>query len=141
MQNLTAAVSDTINAPPAAVWAALTTPKTLKRYFFGADVESDFEEGSPITFSGEYEGKAYRDRGEILEAEPERRLTYSHYSGASGKPDRPENYHQVSYELAPHGGGTRLTIRQDGNESDQAKAAAEKNWRAVLDGLKECVEG
>src|SRR5690349_7795040 len=130
MDKLTATVSDTIKAPPSEVWEALTTPETLKRYFFAAKVESDFEEGSPITFSGEYDGKAYKDKGEITEADPEKRLAYTHSSGGSAK-------HNVSYELEPDGNCTIVTIRQDGNESPEAKAASEKNWRMVLDGLKE----
>ena len=140
MPNLTARVSTTIAAPPAEIWAALTTPATIKRYFFGADVKSDWEAGSPITFSGEFDGKPYKDKGEILEVEPEKRLAYTHFSDASGKPDKPENYHHVTYELEPAGDQTRVSIIQDGAESEEAKAASEKNWRAVLDGLKEVVE-
>lgn len=140
MQNLTAKVSTDIKAPPAEIWSALTDPDMIKRYFFGADVETDWEEGSPIRFKGQWDGKSFEDKGEILEVEPERRLSYTHWSGLSGKPDKPENYHHVTYQLEPKGDQTRVSIIQDGAESPQAQAASEKNWRMVLDGLKECVE-
>ena len=140
MQNLTAKVSTDIKAPPAEIWSALTDPDMIKRYFFGADVETDWEEGSPIRFKGQWDGKSFEDKGEILEVEPERRLSYTHWSGLSGKPDKPENYHHVTYQLEPKSDQTRVSIIQDGAESPEAQAASEKNWRMVLDGLKECVE-
>ncbi len=140
MQNLTAKVSTDIKAPPAEIWSALTDPDMIKRYFFGADVETDWEEGSRIRFKGQWDGKTFEDKGEILKVEPERRLSYTHWSGLSGKPDTPENYHHVTYQLEPQGDQTRVSIIQDGAESPEAQAASEKNWRMVLDGLKECVE-
>ena len=39
---------------------------------FGTDAVSDWKEGSPITWKGEWEGKHYEDRGVILRLEPER---------------------------------------------------------------------
>ena len=81
------------------VWHALTTPAEIKEYMFGSTVESEWKVGSPITFSGEFKGKPYEDKGEILEIEPSKRLSYSHFSPLAGKPDVPENYHTVSIDL------------------------------------------
>lgn len=133
-----ARVSATLPAPVAEVWLALTTPATIKEYFFGADVETDWQEGSAIKFRGEWQGKAYEDRGEIQDVEPGRRLVYTHWSALSGAPDRPENYDTVTYELEPIGeDATKLTILQDGAGDEQSKAESEKNWKTVLDGLKD----
>ena len=44
-------VSTLVAAQPQEVWAALTTPEIIKTYFFGADVETDWREGSPIRFA------------------------------------------------------------------------------------------
>ena len=41
MDDITAQASKLIAAGPAAIWEALTTPRLIKPYFFGADVESD----------------------------------------------------------------------------------------------------
>ena len=46
-----------INAPISKVWNALVTPEKAKEYFFGANIESNWEENSPNTFNGEYNGK------------------------------------------------------------------------------------
>ena len=134
----TVTVQKTIVAPAFEVWAALTTPSTIKKYFFGSDVRSDFRRGSPITWSGEYEGKHYEDKGEIQAVEPGRSMTFTHYSNMSGKPDKPENYSTVTYGLEKKGDQTEVTVTQKncmGHEED-----ARKNWAMVLDGLKKTVE-
>jgi uncharacterized protein YndB with AHSA1/START domain len=146
MSEPTAQVSNEIHATPHEVWKALTTPSLLKRYFMGADVESDFKVGSPITFRGNFKGKSYQDKGEIKAATQDKRLEFSHFSPLSGQPDQPENYHLVSIDLSPSEDATRVTLTQSnlqgGPKASDAKMRAEfeKNWMAVLAGLKKVVE-
>lgn len=147
MHEATAQVSRVIDASPGAIWEALTTPALLKQYFMGADVESDFQVGSPIRFHGELGGKTYDDKGEIRTATPQQRLQFSHYSPASGRPDVPEAYHVVTFDLEPEedNAGTKVTLTQtnlNGEVSDddvKARPEYEKNWAAVLDGLQRTV--
>jgi hypothetical protein len=42
------------------------------QYMFGTNVISDWQEGSPILWKGEWQGKKYEDLGVILKLEPER---------------------------------------------------------------------
>jgi uncharacterized protein YndB with AHSA1/START domain len=141
---IVAKVETTIEAPPAEVWEALVTPETIKQYMFGATVRSDWKEGSPITWKGEWKGKPYEDRGVILDIEPGRRLEYSHYSPLSGLPDTPENHHTVRIELAPrndrNADKTLVTLTQDNNPDEEARKHSEKNWSMMLDGMKRVVE-
>ena len=58
----------------------------------------------------------------------------------SGQEDKPENYHTVLYELAPDGEGTTLTLRQDGNGSEEEAEHSGETWQMMLDGLKKTVE-
>ena len=145
MSEPTAQVSRVVAAPADEVWTALTTPETVKRFFMGADVTSDFRVGSPIRFKGEFKGKSYEDKGEILEAEPRRRLSFSHYSAMSGAPDAPENYHVVTFELQPDRDSTKVTLTQSNlkggvKPSDvEHRQDYEKNWAGVLDGLNQAV--
>jgi Activator of Hsp90 ATPase homolog 1-like protein len=61
--------------------------------------------------------------------------------GGGGRPDTPENYHTVTYELAEDGGKTTLTVTQDNNATqEEADKMAEDNWRPMLQGLKEAAE-
>lgn len=129
-----------INAPVSQVWKALTDPKLVKQYFFGVDVITDWKQGSPIIYRGVWEGKPFEDKGNVLKIEPEKLLLTTHWSPLSGVPDTPENYHNVRYELAPQGRGTKLTITQDNNANEEEKNHSEQNWGAVLDSMKRLLE-
>ena len=139
-QNLIAKASTTVNAPSARVWKALTDQAALKQFMFGSTVVSDWKKGSPITWSGEWKGKPYQDKGRILRIEPERVLQYSHYSPLAGQPDKPENYHTVTVELGEAGDQTRVSLSQDKNSTEEARAHSQKNWETMLKGLKQYVE-
>ena len=130
-----------INAPIAAVWDALVNPVMIKQYLFGTNAISEWKEGSPIVFTGEWEGKHYEDKGTILRLEPGRLLQYSYFSPMSGQPDTPENYHTITIEVSPRGSGTSLSLTQDNNATEEAREHSEKNWGMVLEGMKKILEG
>ena len=136
----TAKATTTINAPASKVWQALVNPEIIKQYLFNTDVISNWKVGSPITYKGEWEDKAFEDKGEILEIEPEKILRSTHWSPLSGVPDRPENYHTVTYTLSDKGDRTEVTITQDNSATEDEKAHSEKNWQTVLDGMKKLLE-
>jgi len=122
-------------------WHALVDPSTIRQYMFGTQVTADWRAGGPITWKGEWQGKAYEDKGTILRFEPGRALQYTHFSPLSGLPDRPENYHTVTIELSAEGEQTRVRLSQDHNETEEARAHSQKNWEMMLGGLKELLEG
>jgi uncharacterized protein YndB with AHSA1/START domain len=130
-----------VEASPDDVWEALTEPKLIEKYMFGTHVETDWRPGSPIVWKGEYEGKRYEDKGEIVAVEPGRRLELTHFSALSGEEDRPENYHTLVYELGERPGGTHVSLSQDNNASAEAAEHSKRNWEQMLSGLKETVEG
>ena len=136
----TAETSVDIDSKPEAVWDALTDPKRIQDYMFGATVDTDWEVGSPITWKGEWEGTEYEDKGEILEFDPPRQLGYSHYSPLSGEPDIPGNYHNVTIGLSSRGDITTVVLTQDNNETAEQRDHSEENWAAMLGGLKKHVE-
>ena len=129
-----------IDATPERVWEALTDPEQVKEYMFGAEVDSDFQPGSPIPWRGEWQGKPFEDKGEVIAAEPGRLLELTHFSSMSGKDDVPENYHHVRYELSESDGRTSVELSQDGNSTAEEAEHATKNWQAMLDGLKQVTE-
>jgi uncharacterized protein YndB with AHSA1/START domain len=139
-KGLIAKASISINAPTAKVWNALTNPEVIKQYMFGTTVISDWKEGSPIVWKGEWQGKTYEDKGVILKLKPERLIHYSHFSPLSGKPDLPENYHTVTIELMADEAGTTVSLSQDNNETEQAREHSEQNWKMMLDSLKKLLE-
>jgi uncharacterized protein YndB with AHSA1/START domain len=140
-RGLVARQSVRINAPPAKVWDALVNPAAIRKYMFGTTAVSQWRPGSSITFKGEWQGKPYEDHGAILRLEPVRVLEYTHFSPLSGLPDRPENYHTVTFELSAAGNdATVLTLSQDNNTSEQAREHSEKNWGVMLAHLKKLLE-
>ena len=139
-QDLMVKTSITVNAPRDEVWAALVNAEAIKHYMFGAEVISDWRVGSPIVWKGDWQGKPYEDKGVILGIEPGRTLQYSHFSPLTGEPDKPENYHTVTIELSHHGQQTRVMLSQDSNPTEEVREHSEKNWKAMLEGLKQYTE-
>ncbi|TCC56477.1 SRPBCC domain-containing protein [Kribbella pittospori] len=129
-----------IAATPAQVWEVLTDPKQLKQLWFGAEVDTDWQVGSPITWTGEFEGKAYQDKGEILEVESGRLLRLTHFSPLTGQPDVPENYHTLTYELTGDD-ATHLKLSQDNNASEEEAKHSQGMWEMLVAKVKEAAEG
>lgn len=129
----------TINAPRERVWKALVDPEAIEQYMFGAKVKSDWKPGSSITWKGEWQGKQYEDKGVVVRALPQQELEYTHYSPLAGLPDKPENYHTVTIELAGED-PTKVTLSQDNNSTEDEKLHSEKNWSQMLAGLKRYAE-
>ncbi len=130
-----------INAPISKVWEGLTKPELIKQYLFGTEVSTDWQVGSPITYKGIWKDKPYEDKGKILQIEPGKLLVSTFWSALSGLPDVPENYNTLRYELSPEDGGTRLSIIQDNNATQEDADHSAQNWQMVLDSLKKLLEG
>ena len=139
-KNLIARVSITTNAPITDVWNALVNPEAIQQYMFGTHVVSDWKEGGPIVWKGEWQGKSYEDKGVILQLIPERTIRYSHFSPLSGLPDKPESYHTVTIELSNAGAQTRVSLSQDNNQTEQEREHSENNWGMMLTSLKKFLE-
>src|SRR5207244_2239417 len=96
---------------------------------------SDFKEGSPITWKGEWKGKPYEDKGLIKRVTPERVLEFTHASGQN-----PAEVHTVTIELSGSDGTTNVRLAQDNNANQKAKQESEKNWSMMLDSMKKLLE-
>lgn len=141
-QTYFAEASIVIDASPTKIWEVLTTPSIIKKWLFGTDVHTDWQEGSAITYTGVWEGKPYEDKGKIIKIEPEKYLLTSYLSVFSGLEDVPENYQNVAYVLEPQSDGkVKLTITQDNIKTEEARDHSTKNWQMVLESLKKEAEG
>jgi uncharacterized protein YndB with AHSA1/START domain len=139
-RGLVANASIDINAPRARVWDALVNPELIKQYLFGTTVVSDWKVGGPIVWKGEWQGKAYEDKGVLLRLEPERLIEYSHFSPLAGQPDTPDNYHTVTVEVSEMEGQTRVSLSQDNNASEEERQHSEAMWGMMLANLKKVLE-
>lgn len=141
MTTYTAQTNITINAPIAKVWDALTNPEIIKQYLHGTKTVTDWKVGSPIIWKGDWKGELYEDKGTILAFAPQKLLKYSHWSPMSGDEDKPENYHDVTYELSEHDGKTILTFTQGNSPTqEEADGMVKSFWAPALQIIKDTTE-
>jgi uncharacterized protein YndB with AHSA1/START domain len=131
-----------ISASTNDVWRALTEPDLIAQWMGGARVESKWELGSDITFTGEMPNfnKNYRDRGTVLAIERETLLSYSHWTALSRLPDAPENRTVITFSLDWTGAATRLTVHHERFYSEAAYKHANFFWGFALTDVKNLLE-
>lgn len=133
-------VSLDIKAPISNVWDALINPEKITKYLFGTKTTSDWKVGSSITFTGEREGKAYEDKGTILQIEKEKIFKYNYWSNFSGAADVPENYQDITYSLKDQDGITTFTVTQENCKTEEIRDHSVKNWTSVMQCMKDLLE-
>ncbi|MBI5856887.1 MAG: SRPBCC domain-containing protein [Sphingobacteriales bacterium] len=130
----------TINALTSKVWDALTNPDIIKQWLFGTNVISDWKVGSPIFFTGTWQGTAYKDKGTILQFEKEKVFQYNYWSGFSGLADSIENYSIINFSILPLSNGTQLSLTQTNFPTETGYEHSDKNWDTVLGLMKNTIE-
>lgn len=130
-----------IDATPEKVWEILVNPDFVKQYLHGATLKADWRAGGDITWSGEWNGKSYVDKGTVLIYEPYKLIKTTHWSPLSGKEDLPENYHHVTYELKEKSGKTNFTLTHGNSPNQQdADSMVESGWKPMVQEIKKLAE-
>lgn len=129
-----------IDASSADVWDTFMNPANAKEYFFGAEVRSDWIEGSPITFTGEFIGNAYHEKGTILQYRPERLVQYSRWSDLEQLPKLPENYRNWTFHIESGDPEVVLSVTEDNIPDETRRARSDEFWSDVLSTIKRIVE-
>src|SRR3990172_4071973 len=132
LNNLILTLQIAFNAPADAVWDALTNPEKIKLYLFGTKTVTDWKEGSPIVFTGTWEGTQYTDKGTILKFKKNKILQYSYWSSFSSLPDLPENYSVLTFSLSSNGKTTVLSLEQKGFIDENSLNHSKENWESVM---------
>ncbi len=148
MKELIVRSSIAINAGAAKIWDVLTNPEQTKKYMFGCETVSDWQQGSSLLWRGTYEGKEMIFvKGYILEIVPNRLLKYSVIDPNAAYPDVPENYLSVEYILEQQKGAIVLSVIQDGFEgaAEGRKRFEEtynngEGWKPILVQIKKVAE-
>jgi uncharacterized protein YndB with AHSA1/START domain len=127
-----------IRTTPEKLWAALTTPEFMKRYWFGMNIETDWNVGSPwkLVFP---DGRV-ADTGEIVEIEKPKRLVLRWRN--EFRPElREEGYARCVFEIEPAGEVVKLTIVHDIEKPDSKLIGAVSiGWPKILSSLKTLLE-
>jgi len=127
-----------IRTTPEKLWSALTDAEFIEHYWFGMHCESRWARGSSWKMvSGD--GQIY-DAGEIVEAEPPRRLVirWQH----ENKPElKAEGYSLCTMELEASGTAVKLSITHTiDREPSEFIEAVSGGWPKVISNLKSLLE-
>jgi uncharacterized protein YndB with AHSA1/START domain len=127
-----------IRTTPEKLWAALTDPATMKKYWFGAFAETDWKPGSPWTLK--FEDGRVADSGTILESEPEKRLVIR-WRNEWSEEIKAEGWSRCTMTIEPHQGAMKLTIHHElEGEGTKFIAAVSGGWPRILSNLKSLLE-
>lgn len=127
-----------IRTTPAQLWEALTDPRIVRQYWFGAIVECDWQRGSPWKMSHP-DGRVV-DTGEILEIEPPRRMVIR-WQNEWNPEFKAEGTSRCTIELAATDRAVKLTITHE-LDRPQSKfiRALSDTWPLCLSNLKSLLE-
>lgn len=139
-KSLKLSTSIDINASIDKVWFALTNKEMIKQYFWGTETNTDWKEGSPISFSGTWEETKYEDKGFILKIEKEKTFKHSYWSSFWGTDYNPDDFSIITYELSKNGEQTNLTVTQEGFKDEQSRDHSVGNWKGIFDNIKNLLE-
>jgi len=118
------------------LWQALTDADFTERYWFGHRLTSDWKPGSPYRFTNQ--GKPMVE-GEVLIADPPRRLAYSWNNRKDEA--RGEGISRVTFDLEPRGNVIKLTVTHDElGEDGKTLRDISGGWPMVIASLKSLLE-
>ena len=127
-----------IKTTPEKLWSALTSPEFMKQYWFGMHCESQWTKGAAWKLVDD-DGEVL-DSGEILEAQPPRRLVIRWRN--EWKPElKAEGWSQCTMELEPSGGAVKLSIIHSIDcEGSKFIEAVSGGWPKIMSNLKSLLE-
>jgi uncharacterized protein YndB with AHSA1/START domain len=127
-----------IRTTPEKLWSALTDAQYMTQYWFGTRCESQWTAGSSwkmVSVDGQIS-----DAGEIVEAEPPRRLVirWRH----ENKPElKAEGESTCTMELEPNGTAVKLSITHTiEREPSKLIDAVSGGWPKIISNLKSLLE-
>ena len=131
-----------IRTTPAKLWEALTTPEFMRQYWFGSIAESQWTAGSSWKLL--FQDGSLADSGEIVEAEPGRRLVIRWLN--EWKPEfKAEGAARCTMEIEPVADvdvpAVKLSITHEIEREDSPFIGTVSNgWPRILSNLKSLLE-
>ncbi|RCX23687.1 activator of Hsp90 ATPase-like protein [Fontibacillus phaseoli] len=121
------------------VWNVLINPDFIKQWL-GVTIKTNWIVGQPISFSFTWEGKAFEDKGYLLELDAPKVFSYNYWSGFSGTYDTPENYSIITFTLFNQDNITILKLKHSNFSTGTMYEHSDKNWEETLDTIKKMAE-
>lgn len=116
---------------PAKVWAAITAPGAMSRWFDETIMPDPLEVGAVIRFT--HNAVGMESQGEITALEPERLIEWN-WIGGFGPASR------MRWEIEPDGEGSKLIMRQEVADPP-VTARSMAGWHKCLDRMEAILDG
>ena len=130
-----------LNASKKKVWEAFVEPHQFFEAFYGANIQSSFQLGDRLEFSGVHEGKSVvHIYGKVLEYEEGSLLAYTDHPGPMYHEDHAKLESRVRVSFEEVGAGTRLRLINDQFSPNNPMQAEAQQWYLILSNLKTWVE-
>lgn len=123
-----------IQAPIERVWALITEPEHLGRWFGDAGAEIELRPGGALVLRWAEHGES---RGRVVDVEPTTRLSYrwAPFKDPAGQEPGEGNSTLVEFTLAAEGEATRLTVVESGFASlATSPEQRRRNWEGNTKG-------
>ena len=130
-----------VKATPEQIWAAITKPELIEKYFHGSRVDAEITAGGRWVARSPDLTQLWVD-SEIIEFDPPKRLVHGWRSLYDAE-CAAEDESRVTWEIDPQENGTcLLTVVHDRLEGAPKTAASVSGpgWMQVLSGLKTLLE-
>ncbi|WP_210337730.1 SRPBCC domain-containing protein [Mesorhizobium sp. INR15] len=125
-----------IKAPPAKVWAAITQPNLMLRWW-GPDAGPTLSAVADVRPGGQFSvvfrllnGDEHNPTGIYQEVIPERKLAFTW-----DLPETSEPVSLVTFLLRPFEGGTELTLMHEHLPNEDERKSHEDGWNGLVDKL------
>ncbi|MBO9577357.1 MAG: SRPBCC domain-containing protein [Microbacteriaceae bacterium] len=119
-----------IEAPPEAVWAALTDPARTVQWYFGTEARSSWRVGERLDY---YDGDALQITGRLLAYDPPRSFRHE-FIATWGEDD--DDQGTLTWTVEPDGTGSLVTLVHAGGHGDETAEGSQQ----VLGSLKSYLE-
>jgi uncharacterized protein YndB with AHSA1/START domain len=126
-----------IAAPAEKVWEGFVSPESNRVLFMGAELKVDLKPGGPMNWVGPGpDGKRVTYvGGEVIEADPPKRLRYTFSMGDFSRTSR------VTVELTQESEATKVVVTHDQwAEDDKTYAPSADGWPRILSRMKTLIE-
>ncbi|MEM6283827.1 MAG: SRPBCC domain-containing protein [Chloroflexota bacterium] len=127
-----------IQTTPQKLWQALTSGALTKLYYFGSEVESDWQPGSPYHYP--MPGGGNFVEGEVLVSDPPHRLVTT-FLPVFQYPDGTAPQSTVTWTIEQQGNTCKLTLIHEGLDmNDEKTPDLIEGWARITSGLKTLLE-
>lgn len=111
MESIPIVVEQVYPATSAEVWAAITQPDQMRKWFFSDIADFRADPGFTTEFNVHHEGVDYLHQWKVTEVVPGSRISYDwHYAGIEGESS-------VSWEISETTEGAKLVLSHYGQET------------------------